>query len=605
MTSVTAGSNTTTGPGISANAIGGATTLPALTDRVVSLDPTGTEKENVEKIIKSKWRSTPVTPSKKKRKEGEGDMRGMRVFPILSVHKAASTFPMREVRKGEGVKKHVQFNPTTRFLLSYHDRAVRDEERKRAYEEAAHQIAVANDKKFDWSIVRPLSRDPEFARYIQGLMDRGSRNGTPSHFPTSTSSLPLPPSRASRSTLALSRQSSFRSSRPTTTQTTSSQSTSTTPSTPQRRPSQSQRLVLPTLAGHRGLISRGAGGGGVGEGSWQDLRKAVEGSVFRMRRTGKGGGKEGEGQEEEEYVFGRPEGIDEDTGDQFHKAFEEIEALGTKVHEKSAVADTDKVAFAGGKKVKTPFSPGTQSRTGSSKSSITHPTSADTTPLKSKSKRENPTELHHYDILATGRAGRAQLSATLKSRRQDRLEACKTVEGHRQIGKLVDMDLGANVKYGPSRKPRPVWDGVVPYMCMGLLERRGDMAVPRKSIIIKRLPRYKDAPKTLLTHFRALRTNPNSHHHQPPPTKPQTFQPLNDTVPRVQAYIASNPLNASLSVLYQSRSHPLNMSRRNSGDVAGIAANIFGDEEDGVRKGRVRREKSRVGLGSRGVRFAA
>ena len=43
------------------------------------------------------------------------------------------------------------------------------------------------------------------------------------------------------------------------------------------------------------------------EGSWQDLRKAVEGSVFGNKRRK---GSLGKG-EEEVWIFGRPEGIDE------------------------------------------------------------------------------------------------------------------------------------------------------------------------------------------------------------------------------------------------------------------------------------------------------
>ncbi|KAJ3026005.1 hypothetical protein HK097_006547, partial [Rhizophlyctis rosea] len=253
----------------------------------------------------------------------------------------------------------------------------------------------------------------------------------------------------------------------TTTTTITRTTTPLTTSTPPSITAQSSQLSLPPLSPHhrlRGLISRGAGGNVEAEGSLQDLRKAVEGSVFGRKRR-KASLK---GEEEEEWIFGRPEGIDEDTGDQFHKAFEEMVALGVKVHEKSVLAEGDKGVFGGSRKVGTPLSRGSQSRLGSSKSKTStnpHTSVENLAAPKRRSKRENPSQTHHASILVTGRAGRAALSATLKSRRQDRLEACKTVEGHRQVGKMVDMDVNVCAKFGVAgRRTRPVWEGIVPYL---------------------------------------------------------------------------------------------------------------------------------------------
>ncbi|KAJ3277953.1 hypothetical protein HK104_002789 [Borealophlyctis nickersoniae] len=75
--------------------------------------------------------------------------------------------------------------------------------------------------------------------------------------------------------------------------------------------------------------------------SFVNIRTLIEGSVFGKKRR-----KGDVDDEEEEHKLGLPDGIDEDTGDQFARTFQELESLGEKMEEKSAIAQGDKVVFA-------------------------------------------------------------------------------------------------------------------------------------------------------------------------------------------------------------------------------------------------------------------
>ncbi|KAI8854050.1 hypothetical protein BC829DRAFT_241191 [Chytridium lagenaria] len=79
-------------------------------------------------------------------------------------------FPRKELKRATQAKKALWSNPNRRFIVAIAERAFKEEARARHREEEIKKVQEASGA-IAWHIIRPLSRDPKFGRYIVALQN--------------------------------------------------------------------------------------------------------------------------------------------------------------------------------------------------------------------------------------------------------------------------------------------------------------------------------------------------------------------------------------------------------------------------------------------------
>ncbi|KAJ3196346.1 hypothetical protein HK101_009262, partial [Irineochytrium annulatum] len=82
-------------------------------------------------------------------------------------------FPRGEIKRALQMKRNLKSNDNIRFLVAIAEKAVEQESRAKRREDEIRKAQEATGS-VAWHIIRPLSRDPKFGRYIAALQQLGA-----------------------------------------------------------------------------------------------------------------------------------------------------------------------------------------------------------------------------------------------------------------------------------------------------------------------------------------------------------------------------------------------------------------------------------------------
>ncbi|KNC97953.1 uncharacterized protein SPPG_06941 [Spizellomyces punctatus DAOM BR117] len=426
--------------------------------REIPVDPTIVHRNEVKRLMRSKWlpplaeaaklprpsllaRLAPTVEVTKGGEDDEQEKRKAAVQRKPNVMKK-NTFPFSEIRESTTTKIHLKNNPSSRYVLAFRDKAHRADERAKAYEEAACRLALANTNGINWSVIKNISRNPASSQPIKGLRtsyapeSRPARTAQSGAMNLTTPRHVLPPL-----SQALSATSLF-------------VSEGEENEDKGRSPSANLQLVQDSAGSLPSLLARSA--------SFQDAQNWMQANaLWRQKHLPE----LGNALNEDEYCFGKPEGIDEDVGDQFNIAFKELTKLGSTVRKNQLDIEADKNLFEEDTTATLPIDSVTSVTTQRPSITSSHNSTPDPTVAEVwKRKLQNPAQNHHSAFAAYLDTTRKELSTTLKSRSHDRLRVCKDDESALGVLKLAVMDARNCTLVGPTRHSHTPWDHVVPYM---------------------------------------------------------------------------------------------------------------------------------------------
>ncbi|KAI8608041.1 hypothetical protein BC830DRAFT_51151 [Chytriomyces sp. MP71] len=315
-------------------------------------DPTSTEPSELQRIRAAKWlppladnARVPTPPhflvakklkgnntkdgifdAPRAKEESLGRLMKQTRLPNINLSKAR--FPKKELQKCHQMKTHLRNNTNQRFLIALREQAVKIDEKaaKRAAEiEKAHQ-----NEGIMWDLLRPLSREPMFEKYIQTLQEFGMQlNYAPetvecSETSSAASSAPQSPLRSKISTY---------------------RNTSVLPKsvTPLNALTRSAR-PLPSLDAQLALLKKKS----VGSKSLDNLILSIEGSVFRPKRKGARAirGNEEDVPEDAIYQFGKPAVLKVGQAEEYAETFKAMQAIGREVGQSMLESERDKRSFS-------------------------------------------------------------------------------------------------------------------------------------------------------------------------------------------------------------------------------------------------------------------
>ncbi|TPX71430.1 hypothetical protein SpCBS45565_g01015 [Spizellomyces sp. 'palustris'] len=413
--------------------------------REIPVDPTIVHSNEVKRLMRSKWLPplaeaaklprpsilARLAPTVEVTKGGEDDGKEKRKAgaPRKPNFTKKNTFPFSEIRESTTTKIHLKNNPSSRYVLAFRDKAHRAEERAKAYEEAACRLAMASTNGINWNVIKNISRNPASSQPIKGLRtsyapeSRPARTAQSGAVNLTTPRHVLPPL-----SQALSATSVF-------------VSEDEENEDKSGSPSANLQMVKDSAGSFPSLLARSA--------SFQDAQNWMQANaLWRQKHLPE----LGNAMNEDEYCFGKPEGIDEDVGDQFNMTFKELTKLGSTVRKNQLDIEADKNFFDHDTAATLPIDSVTSVTT--QRPSITssnHSTPDPTVAEVWKRKLQNPAQKHHSAFAAYLDTTRKELSTTLKLRSHDRLRVCKDDESALGVLKLALMDARSCTLVGPTR----------------------------------------------------------------------------------------------------------------------------------------------------------
>ncbi|KAJ3305307.1 hypothetical protein HDV03_001600 [Kappamyces sp. JEL0829] len=202
----------------------------------------------------------------------------------------AERFPKTEVVKATHTKETLRINPNARYLMTLHEQAIKENNRK--CEELKKRNVVTLDA-FDWNMVKKISSETPFAKYIEIMKGRGHK-----HFADDSSvsaELLLDPHAGSV----------------------------------KRKSSTKQSSVLDEP--DQELIEK--------------MKQFLSASPFQVKPKGQSPKQKYFQDKESNWTFGRPPALDEEFGAEFIRAFNELETLGTTIQYKRSALEIDTEMF--------------------------------------------------------------------------------------------------------------------------------------------------------------------------------------------------------------------------------------------------------------------
>ncbi|KAI8893381.1 hypothetical protein BC833DRAFT_608564 [Globomyces pollinis-pini] len=144
----------------------------------IPFDPTVADQKEHERLNKVKWLPPIADIAKLKisanlknkhsliSKIGKTESKKDHIF----VGSNGDRFPKSELRKSEHAKKTVKLNPKAKFIMPLHEKSLLESERLKKKQLQREMVVDA----YDWNVIKQISHEPQFLKYIEGLKSRGN-----------------------------------------------------------------------------------------------------------------------------------------------------------------------------------------------------------------------------------------------------------------------------------------------------------------------------------------------------------------------------------------------------------------------------------------------
>ncbi|TPX76883.1 hypothetical protein CcCBS67573_g01878 [Chytriomyces confervae] len=428
--------------------------LPPLADtsRVVS-------STHFAQLLKTNGKAEGASQTNSNRMKHETMKRLLKETTLPNINLTKGRFPAKELKKCHDMKnqlrvKSVVFalesasnNPKQRFLLSIREQAQQLEQKvaKRTAEIESAQQNVS----IMWDLLRPLSRDPFFGKFIQQLQALGSESG----YVRQVSSISqndkasIPPSARSSTVRTASRKSSKRNQSITTS---TIETRITTPESAQL--SEKLKKLNKTSLGSKSL---------------DNLIVNIDNSVFRPKKKGARAirGNEEDADARDLYAFGKPGGLKPGAAEEYAETFRSMVGIGSEMGHTLHKVERDKRNFSDIRetrsgKLNTPQMENTRQQDPTLTKSQSLGFSKPPTP---RNERKDPSKQRRRDFLKWQAAGQADLVGALKSRETDRLEACTDLKRIQKVMDVLQEDIKVDFYLHGTNDPKH-WMSTLPHI---------------------------------------------------------------------------------------------------------------------------------------------
>ncbi|KAJ3410218.1 hypothetical protein HDV05_004013 [Chytridiales sp. JEL 0842] len=417
----------------------------------VAIDPT--QPSSAEQLKAAKWLpplaesaralTTPAISTQPKRpgtKSSEARPRRLMDAPpsqLPNIPLAKDRFPVDEIKKAKKLASHIRSNPNMTFLVALKEKALKQEESAKRREEKLKRSQET--KGIAWDMIRPLSRDPQFGKYIVQL-----------------SHLSKDPNMVARIFNTEENEDGDQDISADNIKSTSSLATGSHP------PSRKSKVKKPLSPIQPATPPKKL----VKNNSLTELRGMIEKSVFRPRPKGAPMYQHKE-EPLDNYQFGRPQGYDEDRGEEYSRTFKDITSLGNQVVENLKLSEHDKRNFSARRGKRLSGDRYVEYSNEGSNEFISHSGTPSTAPKK----KQSPALKHRNQFLECQQEAQKELAKTLADRRRDRLKACRSASTLKPVLRVLrhDMKDGFNVH---SHNDAKSWMSVLPYIWVENINER-------------------------------------------------------------------------------------------------------------------------------------
>ncbi|KAI9208019.1 uncharacterized protein BJ171DRAFT_636512 [Polychytrium aggregatum] len=359
------------------------------------IDPT--DSSEAQRLKKTKWLPPLAVPlqSPQSRPSTHGSKSGSEI-KRLTATRATDSFPLKEMQSSNRLKKRLKYNPNGKFILRFQEQGILQEARLRERQEAARK----NDQGIDWTRIRPLSRDPRFMRYIQGLHERGLSMADPFE------STRLPEA-------------------------------------------QSPEAMIGRMTFEKSLVEKAQSSQDLGKlpslpSTALDMDHRRTAFKFFMPKSARAV-HTAQSLDDEPHQFGRPQGLEEESSEEFVKAFRDLVSLGETVRDKKRKVERETKEFGISKPTLTPGiriqSPASNDNVGKAKSDTTLSKPDTSRSFASRRVvRKTPSELHN-DFYEYQRQELKNLRETIQDRKTRRVQACRDAASVLPVIGIVKRDM--------------------------------------------------------------------------------------------------------------------------------------------------------------------
>ncbi|KAJ3255311.1 hypothetical protein HK103_006334 [Boothiomyces macroporosus] len=157
---------------------------------VPAFDPTIVDPKERDRLSKSKWymyiKQAPAisescriahppgtkqtNPNPCNSKEETKDSKASKQARYLEINKGSDRFPKLDIVKSDQMKLILKINQSARFLMTLHEKSL---EHKRRQEQLQEKRKLNANQSYDWVIVKQISQEYQFLKYIENLKQRG------------------------------------------------------------------------------------------------------------------------------------------------------------------------------------------------------------------------------------------------------------------------------------------------------------------------------------------------------------------------------------------------------------------------------------------------
>ncbi|KAJ3222728.1 hypothetical protein HDU81_009638 [Chytriomyces hyalinus] len=398
-------------------------------------------------LWKTHSKDKAVSQTSSNRMKHETMKRLMKETTLPNINLTKGRFPSKELKKCQDMKNQLRNNPKQRFLLSIREQAQQLEQK--AAKRTAEIESAQQNVSIMWDLLRPLSRDPFFGKFIQQLQALGSESG----YVRQASSISqndkasIPPSARSSTVRTASRKSSKRNQSITTS---TIETRLTTPESAQL--SEKLKKLNKTSLGSKSL---------------DNLIVDIDSSVFRPKKKGARAirGNEEDADGRDLYAFGKPCGLKPGAAEEYAETFRSMVGIGTEMNHTLHKVERDKRNFSDIRetrsgKLHTPQMESTRQQDTTLTKSQSLGFSKPPTP---RNERKDPSKQRRRDFLKWQAAGQADLVGALKSRETDRLEACTDMERLQKVMDVLQQDIKVDFYLHGTNDPKH-WMSTLPHI---------------------------------------------------------------------------------------------------------------------------------------------